>query len=48
VDAQATVSLFYPVAPRVDVVLSDLCTAQGLTYERTSRGFRVTGVLRTP
>lgn len=48
VDVQVTVSLFYPVAPRADVVLGDLCTAQGLSFERTSRGFRVTGASRTP
>lgn len=48
VDQRATVSLFYPVAPRADVVLGDLCTAQGLTYARTSRGFVVSGGTRAP
>ncbi|MCE2902104.1 MAG: FecR family protein [Gemmatimonas sp.] len=48
VERRATVSLFYPAAPRVDVVLGDLCTAQGLRFERTSRGFRVTGAPRSP
>ncbi|HYW32954.1 MAG TPA: FecR domain-containing protein [Gemmatimonas sp.] len=42
IDGRATVSLFYPVAPTIDTVLSDLCTAQGLTLQRTSRGFRIT------
>ena len=48
VDLQATVSLFYPAMPSADVVLGDLCTAQGLTFERTSRGYRVRGAVRAP
>jgi ferric-dicitrate binding protein FerR (iron transport regulator) len=42
VDGTATVSLFYPEMPSVDTVLNDLCTAQGLTLTRTSRGFHIT------
>lgn len=41
VNVSPTVSLFYATAPAVDVVLGDLCTAQGLGFERTSRGYRV-------
>lgn len=41
VNVQSTVSLFYPSAPTVEVVLSDLCTAQGLAFEKTSRGYRI-------
>jgi len=41
VDVAVTVSLFYPSAPTVDTVLGDLCTAQGLTFQRTSRGYHV-------
>ncbi len=48
VDTLATVSLFYPTAPSVDVVLGDVCAAQGLTFERTSRGYRVRGAVRAP
>lgn len=42
VDVAATVSLVYASAPSVDVVLGDLCTAEGLVFERTSRGYRIT------
>jgi len=48
VNLQGTVSLFYPTAPAVEVILGDLCTAQGLTFERTSRGYRVRGAVRAP
>jgi ferric-dicitrate binding protein FerR (iron transport regulator) len=41
VNAGAIVSLFYPSMPAVDVVLGDLCTAQALVFERTSRGFHI-------
>ncbi len=41
VDVTATVSLFYPAAPPIETVLGDLCTAQGLTFQRTSRGYHV-------
>lgn len=41
VNVAPTVSLFYAAAPSVDVVLGDLCTAQGLGFERSSRGYRV-------
>lgn len=41
VDVSPTVSLFYADAPAIDVILADLCTAQGLRFEKTSRGFRV-------
>lgn len=41
VDVSPTVSLFYADAPAVDVILADLCTAQGLSFEKTSRGFRI-------
>ncbi|MFN7529710.1 MAG: FecR family protein [Gemmatimonas sp.] len=42
VDVATTVSLVYASAPSVDVVLGDLCTAEGLVFERTSRGYRIT------
>jgi len=48
VDLLATVSLFYPAAPGVEIVLGDVCTAQGLTFERTSRGYRVKGAVHEP
>lgn len=38
VAGDALVSLFYPQAPALDVVLADLCTAQGLRFRQTSRG----------
>ena len=41
VDVAATVSLFYPSAPTIETVLADLCTAQGLSFQRTSRGYHV-------
>lgn len=42
VNGAAAVSLFYPAMPSVDTVLTDLCLAQGLSYERTSRGYHLT------
>lgn len=41
VDLSPTVSLFYADMPAVDVVLADLCTAQGLGFTKTSRGYRI-------
>jgi len=41
VDVTVTVSLFYPSAPTIETVLADLCTAQGLSFQRTSRGYHV-------
>jgi len=41
VDVTVTVSLFYPSAPMIETVLADLCTAQGLSFQRTSRGYHV-------
>jgi ferric-dicitrate binding protein FerR (iron transport regulator) len=41
VNVSATVSLFYAQAPAVEVVIGDLCTAQGLGFEKTSRGYRI-------
>ncbi len=38
------VSLFYPRIPAVESVLADLCTARGLTYRRTSRGYVIGAV----
>lgn len=46
VDLGAAVSVFYPETPRPEVVLGDLCTAQGLSFERTSRGYRVRAGVR--
>jgi transmembrane sensor len=37
------VSFFFPDEPDVETVLGDLCAAQGLTYTRTSRGYRIDG-----
>jgi len=37
------VSFFFPDEPDVETVLSDLCAAQGLTYTRSSRGYRIDG-----
>lgn len=37
--ARERVSLFYPRIPAIESVLADLCTARGLTYRRTSRGY---------
>jgi transmembrane sensor len=42
IDEVAAVSLFYPSMPAINVVLADLCTAQGLRFERTSRGYHLT------
>jgi len=42
INGAATVSLFYPQAPSVETILGDLCTAQGLTFHRTSRGYQIT------
>lgn len=41
VNTDAIVSLFYPAVPAADVVLGDLCTAQSLVFQRTSRGFHI-------
>lgn len=38
------VSLFYPRMPAAESVLADLCTARGLTYRRTSRGYVIGAV----
>ncbi len=35
------VSYFFPDAHDVETVLGDLCAAQGLTYTRSSRGYRI-------
>lgn len=37
------VTLFYPEAPTIERVLSDLATARGLRWERASRGYLVHG-----
>jgi len=37
------VSYFFPDEPDVETVLGDLCAAQGLTFMRTSRGYRIDG-----
>ena len=37
------VSYFFPDEPDIETVLSDLCAAQGLTYTRSSRGYRIDG-----
>jgi ferric-dicitrate binding protein FerR (iron transport regulator) len=37
--ADAPVSLFYPRAPELETILTDLCTAHGLRFRQTSRGF---------
>ncbi len=42
IDEVAAVSLFYPSMPAITVVLADLCTAQGMQFERTSRGYHLT------
>jgi hypothetical protein len=42
------VSLFYPSMPAITVVLADLCTAQGLRFERTSRGYHLTRSIGRP
>ncbi len=39
--AALQVTLFYPVAPALERVLSDLCTMHGLAYRRTSGGYVV-------
>lgn len=41
IDGAATVSLFYPVAPPLQTVLSDLSTVQGFVFRRTSRGYQI-------
>ncbi len=41
VDVTVNVSLFYPAAPPIGTVLGDLSTAQGLTFQRTSRGYHL-------
>jgi transmembrane sensor len=41
VAARAMVSLFYTQAPTLETVLTDLCTAQGLRFSRTSDGYVV-------
>lgn len=37
-NASAPLSLYYPVAPDVETIVGDLCTARGLKYRPTSRG----------
>lgn len=32
-------TVYYPVAPAVETILTDLCTARGLVLRRTSRGY---------
>jgi len=41
VASDGAVSLFYPIAPPLERVLADLCTAQGLRFRQTSRGYVV-------
>lgn len=36
------VSLFYPTVESLEAILDDLCTAEGLTWSRTTRGYRIT------
>jgi transmembrane sensor len=36
-----TVSFYFPDEPDVETVLGDLCAAQGLTFTRSSRGYRI-------
>jgi ferric-dicitrate binding protein FerR (iron transport regulator) len=36
-----SVSFFFPNEPDIETVLGDLCAAQGLTYTRSSRGYRI-------
>ncbi len=42
-DSAESVTLFYPDAPSIERVLSDLATARGLRWERASRGYIVHG-----
>jgi len=42
-DSAQSVTLFYPDAPSIERVLSDLATARGLRWERASRGYLVHG-----
>ncbi len=48
IDEVAAVSLFYPSMPAITVVLADLCTARGLRFERTSRGYHLTRSIGRP
>jgi ferric-dicitrate binding protein FerR (iron transport regulator) len=41
IDGAVSISLFYPDMPPLDTVLADLCTAQGLAFERTARGYHI-------
>lgn len=41
VNLASAVSFVFPDEPDVETVLGDLCAAQGLTYTRNSRGYRI-------